>query len=83
MVNDRNQISITAPVGESVHEISLSVPDFRYWDTDSPVLYNVTMSLNSGNQTDEFNVRTGFKDLRVDDEGYFTLNGERFFINQV
>lgn len=80
MINDRTSTTVTVPAGESVHEITLQVPDFRYWNTDSPVLYNVTATLDSGERVDEFTVRTGFKDLRVDKDGYYVLNGERIFI---
>lgn len=76
MVIDREAVTVTAPAGQSTHSLTLHVDDFNYWSPEKPHLYTVNLLAN-GEQT---TVTTGFKTLRVDDEGYFELNGERYYI---
>ncbi|MBO5649472.1 MAG: beta galactosidase jelly roll domain-containing protein [Clostridia bacterium] len=80
MVIDSEDLKVTAPVGESVHELSLKVKNFKYWSPDDPQLYDVTINVSASNKTDEHTIRTGFKELYVDEDGYFVLNGERFYV---
>lgn len=54
----------------------IRVPGFRLWSPDDPSCYDVTIRLEG----EETVVRTGFRDLRVDDSGYFVLNGRRIFL---
>ena len=79
-VIDRDSLNVNVPVGESTYELSLQVENFKYWSPDDPQLYDVTVDISSNGRTDEVEVRTGFKDLRVDEDGYFVLNGERFYV---
>lgn len=55
---------------------NVRVADVRLWSVDDPRLYRVTVALGDDVRT----LRVGYRTLRVDDEGYFTLNGKRIFI---
>ena len=48
------------------------------WDTDDPVLYEVSFALHGedGRLLDTASVRTGFRSIRVDADGFY-LNGRR------
>ena len=56
----------------------------RLWSLDDPNLYFVNLSLKSvvknKNYTHSITARTGFRDFRVGDDGYFRLNGKRIFL---
>ncbi|MCQ2424891.1 MAG: hypothetical protein MJ070_01995 [Lachnospiraceae bacterium] len=82
LVIDCEKTTVTVPVGESSHRISLEVKNFRYWSPDSPELYQVSVTTLENGKTngDEYLVKTGFKTLKVDEKGYFELNGERIYI---
>lgn len=75
-------LSVRAPSGTSVHTLTLTVDNFRPWSPDDPYLYAVTTTAKQRGSSfvDSSTIKTGFKDLRVDDEGYFRLNGQRFYI---
>ena len=68
--------------GRSVLSYTLKLDSFKAWSPDEPNLYDVSVVLEdkSSGLRDYSDVAVGFKDLRVDDEGYFVLNGERFFV---
>lgn len=68
--------------GESVLTYTMKVEDFKAWSPDEPNLYDMSIVLRNESTgiCDYSNVAVGFKDLRVDDEGFFVLNGERIFI---
>ena len=68
--------------GESVIKLALEVEDFIAWDLDNPYLYDVTVEVaeQGSDYSDKSIVATGFKELYVDDGGYFVLNGERIFL---
>jgi len=78
--SDRAVQSVSVDRGESIHEIELCVPDCRLWSVDEPVLYDLTLTLACGDEIDEVQERIGFKDLRVDEKGYFRLNGKRIYL---
>ena len=52
------------------------VPNFRLWSPDDPALYDVTVRAGGEVVTRA----VGFRDFRVDDSGYFSLNGRRMFL---
>ena len=52
------------------------VPSHRLWSPDDPALYDVTV--RAGGEVVTHAV--GFRDFRVDDSGYFTINGRRTFL---
>ncbi len=79
-VIDRDSLEMVLPVGESTHELILKVENFKYWSPDDPFLYDVYIDVLANDRTDKVRVRTGYKDLRVGEDGYFYLNGERFYL---
>jgi hypothetical protein len=62
-------------------ETELQVANHRLWDLDDPYLYRLTtrVSTEDGQSQDEYVVRFGFRDFRVE-KGYFRLNGKRVFV---
>ena len=60
----------------------MQLDEFTAWSPDNPFLYdvNATAQAQGAAFIDSSCVTTGFKDLRVDGEGYFVLNGERLFL---
>ena len=68
--------NVTVTPGVSKEEIVLHLDDFVYWSPENPFLYDVSVSLGEESRL----ITTGFKTLMVDDEGYFNLNGERYYI---
>ncbi|MGW0892104.1 glycoside hydrolase family 2 TIM barrel-domain containing protein [Saccharopolyspora sp. NPDC002578] len=77
------------PVAEAEREVDLGpgrgtaelvldgLSGVRLWDPDSPHLYDVVVTLRrAGRVVDEHQVRTGFREVRFDRDG-FRLNGER------
>lgn len=66
--------------GDSVHELTLCVPNPVLWDLDDPRLYRVTVEVEASNgRSHRQSVRCGFRDFRIVD-GYFRLNGKRLFL---
>ncbi|MGV8139667.1 MAG: glycoside hydrolase family 2 protein [Mangrovibacterium sp.] len=65
--------------GSNSIEIEMVVPDFKLWCPDEPNLYRIMTSVQSPASSDENSVRFGFRDFRFED-GYFRLNGKRFFL---
>ncbi len=68
--------------GENTVKFSIPFKDFKAWSPDEPNLYEVSFDVSASRSeyTDHSSVTVGFKDLRIDDEGYFCLNGKRFFL---
>lgn len=69
---------VTVPAGRNTVRLAqtVTVPGFRLWSPDDPSFYDVTVRLDG----EEMTVCTGFRDLHVDDSGYFVLNGRRIFL---
>jgi len=74
-------VETTVPAGRSLVNGSLTIPQHRLWDLDSPFLYRVTVRLQAtGSQSiDERSTRCGFRHFDFED-GYFRLNGRRIFL---
>jgi len=74
---------ITAPGGESEHQLLIPIAQPRWWSPDDPQFYCVTVDLDAGASTEscqeQKTVRCGFRELRVED-GYFHLNGKRILL---
>ena len=70
--------TVRAAAGRSVHRVPLPspVPNFRKWSPDDPAFYRVTVRAPG----EEVVAKAGFRELRVDDAGYFELNGRRIFL---
>lgn len=67
--------------GESKIRYRFHINDHKLWSPDAPNLYDVHLALTTAQKkTDYQTVSVGFKDLRVDNEGFFVLNGERIFL---
>jgi len=77
----RLAVKTTVPAGRSLVNGSLTIPQHRRWDLDSPFLYRVTARLLAeGSQSaDEHSTRCGFRNFDFED-GYFRLNGRRIFL---
>ena len=71
-----SSVSVPAGRGEVAFPGAVKVPDFRLWSPDEPSFYDVTVRAGG----EELRIRAGFRDLRVDDSGYFRLNGRRIFL---
>ncbi|MBP8129846.1 MAG: hypothetical protein KA184_09745 [Candidatus Hydrogenedentes bacterium] len=69
------------PSGASQLETELTVPHHRLWDLHDPCLYRLAVRLTASttHMMDEFSVRFGFRDFRVE-HGFFHLNGRRIFL---
>lgn len=70
--------TVTAVQGRSVHRLVFPkpVPGFRRWSPSDPCFYRVTVRAPG----EEVVAKAGFRELRVDDAGYFELNGTRIFL---
>jgi hypothetical protein len=73
----------TLPPGDSLHSLSLRVPEHRLWSLEEPCLYRAEAGLTAPGPGDAWQhrhaVRFGFREFRVRD-GWFTLNGKRVFL---
>ncbi len=79
-VIERQFQDTTFAAGESVHELTLSVPKPRLWCPENPFLYRVTAEVSTaGKAPHEQSVRCGFRDFRVVN-GFFYINGKRVFL---
>lgn len=67
-------------VGENKVKTKLKVKQFELWDTDNPVLYNVSVNIKSNNMVHKLIKRTGFRTFEVKEDGYFYLNNKRMFL---
>jgi hypothetical protein len=80
LVGGRAEAALGVSGGDTVR-LRVAVADPRPWDVDDPFLYLVQTRLESedGAVLDEALVRTGFRQLRIEN-GYFSLNGRRLFL---
>jgi hypothetical protein len=75
---------VEAPPGESVHIMNTVIKPFHLWNLEDPFLYSVVVQAGWNNKTDIYNVpHFGFRDLRVNKNGYFELNGKRIFLKSI
>ena len=77
--------TVEAAPGLSEHVLTVNVKDFRPWSPDDPYLYTARVSAKAYDSawSESTTMQTGFKDLRIDEDGYFMLNGERFFVKSM
>ena len=75
-----NSFSRKAAVAAGESSVKLSpetLPAITRWDLDTPVLYDVDVTLlRGGREADAHHTRVGFRDVRVDAKGFY-LNGRR------
>ncbi|MCX6028385.1 MAG: twin-arginine translocation signal domain-containing protein [Chloroflexi bacterium] len=82
--------TLTVAPGDQTVELELRVEQPRLWDISDPYLYRVTLRLEAGtgdgvaarSETgqSEYRVKCGFREFRVDEHGYFRLNGRRVYV---
>ncbi|MBB6094099.1 beta-glucuronidase [Povalibacter uvarum] len=58
---------------------TLRVPDARLWSTDDPHLYKLTVVLQDGDVRDEYSIRIGIREVRVDGEKLL-VNGKPVYL---
>lgn len=77
--------TVEALPGSSSHTLTVQVKDFHAWSPDDPYLYDAKVSAKADTiaYSDSTVIQVGFKDLRIDDDGYFMLNGERFYVKSI
>ncbi|MBP1554614.1 MAG: glycoside hydrolase family 2 protein [Oscillospiraceae bacterium] len=74
-ITDRGgNVCAAAPVDGS--RISVTVPEARAWDTDSPVMYDLSVTLENGTSR---TVPFGFRTARFETDGFY-LNGRKTFM---
>lgn len=79
---DRRSATVDAVPGLSEHILTMTVEDFHAWSPDDPYLYSAKISAKAYDSacSESTVVQVGFKDFRIDEDGYFMLNGERFYV---
>ncbi|MDG0791301.1 hypothetical protein OMP38_10760 [Cohnella ginsengisoli] len=83
---DESAVTLFLPPGTTEADMELKVDRPRLWGLDDPFLYAVSVGLEVRREEaertirDYRTVRCGFRDFRVDDEGYFRLNGQKIFV---
>lgn len=77
--------TFNAVPGLSKHTVTMILEDFHAWSPDDPYRYAVWVDTlaEEADFSDSSVFRVGFKDLRIDSQGYFMLNGERFYVKSV
>jgi hypothetical protein len=85
LVIDRNSATVDAAPGLSEHVVKLHVNNFHPWSPDDPYLYSTNIEVQALDAAfaDSSVIQVGFKDFRIDDDGYFMLNGERFYVKSL
>ena len=78
--DDTCGIDVRLEPGDNTVKAKLNIPDFRWWSTEEPNLYEAEASVNSCGVVHRKSKRTGFRTFRVRDDGYFELNGKRIFL---
>ncbi len=77
--------TFNAVPGLSKHTVTMIVEDFHAWSPDDPYRYSVWVDTlaEEAHFADSSVIRVGFKDLRIDSQGYFMFNGQRFYVKSV
>lgn len=75
--------NVTAPTGQSVANLTVTIPSVHLWSPDDPYLYSLGVTAAAAGKTDTYDIpRFGFKDFRIAN-GYFMLNNKRIFLKGV
>ena len=78
---DRIRKTVTLAPGVSVQTVTLTVDNFRYWSPEDPFLYNCEVEVeNSLGYADSVSRLVAFRTLKVNDDGFFELNGKPYYI---
>ncbi len=77
--------TFNAVPGLSKHTVTMELKDFRAWSVSDPYQYMVWVECLAEKVKfiDSSAVSVGFKDLRIDSQGYFLLNGKRLYVKSV
>ncbi len=77
--------TFNAVPGLSKHTVTMELKDFHAWSVADPYQYTVWVEClaDKVNFADSSAVQVGFKDLRIDSQGYFLLNGKRLYVKSV
>ena len=76
----QSELSVSAPVGTSTHSLSLTVASPAKWSPENPNLYRLRLSAKVGSSVDQEERNIGFKTVEIDEDGFFRLNGERYYL---
>lgn len=79
----RVPVKVQAGAGETTHTVALQVSDYISWDYDNPYLYNITVTATVADAVDTAQASVGFKEMTVDAEGVYALNGKSFMLRIV
>jgi hypothetical protein len=72
--------SVQAPPGQSVRSMLATVSPPHLWSLEDPFLYTVNVTADWAGKQDAYVVpHVGFRDFRINEHGYFVLNGKRIF----
>ena len=68
--------------GDTTFSVSVPIKEVQLWSPEDPFLYSVCAVLST--ETEGFlhtlTKRTGFREMKVGEDGYFYLNGKRIFL---
>jgi len=76
------QRSVKLAVGNNETEAVLKLRDPALWSPEEPNLYTLFAKLSVGDSTDEWQCRTGFRDIAIRGR-HFELNGKRLVLNGI
>ncbi|MBE6636296.1 MAG: hypothetical protein E7618_00655 [Ruminococcaceae bacterium] len=78
---ERVRTTVTAAPGVSTHTVSIKLNSFRYWSPEDPFLYHSEVTVeNADGSEDTLSRLTAFRTLKVNEDGYYELNGETYFL---
>jgi len=81
----RESYSFEADPGDNSFCFNLSLDFLRFWNNDDPFMYTVNVSLESHYKKADYlhtlSRRTGFRYLRIEENGSLCMNGEEFIPN--
>ena len=79
-VEDIVSVPLRAAPGDSEHPVTLRIENPALWSLKDPCLYLVRAEITTRFGAHSASKKTGFRTFRVNDDGYFTLNGERVYV---
>jgi hypothetical protein len=72
---------VNVPPGQSVQKMTATISPPHLWSLEDPFLYTVKVTADSAGKQDVYVVpHVGFRDFRINEFGYFELNGKRIFL---
>lgn len=77
--------TFNAVPGLSKHTVTMELKDFHAWSVADPYRYTVWVDClaEKTNVIDSSAAQVGFKDFRIDSQGYFLLNSQRIYVKSV